>query len=275
MQRGRPWVWAMTLLWAIPLCVGCGVQREHLMEGRDGADVPASESAQASYDDDAGPWPQKERAPSPSPPSPPARSPMGAKADTSADAPRQPEPESSSAVSRPLLIYSAHVHLAVFETQKTLAAARQLVAQSGGYLVQQSDRRITFRVPAARFEETLESALALGDVVHREIKAEDVTAEFFDIETRLGTLEATRARLEQLMARAADVEEALAVERELGRVIGEIEQLKGRLKLLRELHAFSTITLELQPRVVETLDTSVRLPFPWLRSLGLGELLSL
>lgn len=56
-----------------------------------------------------------------------------------------------------------------------------------------------------------------------------------------------RERLEELLKKAAKVEEALAVERELERVAGELERIKGRLKLLRELVTFSTITVEFQP----------------------------
>jgi hypothetical protein len=117
--------------------------------------------------------------------------------------------------------------------------------------------------------------LKLGDLLHREVTARDVTEEFFDTQVRLQNLEAVRARFEELLKRAQKVEEALAVERELERVAGQIEQLKGRLKLLKELVAFSTITVEFQPRAVDQVQSIVRLPFPWLQQLGLSELLRL
>jgi hypothetical protein len=174
-----------------------------------------------------------------------------------------------------LLIYTATVHIAVFETQKALAAAEQLAKTSKGYLVRRADQSITFRVPAEKFQTVFDAVLELGDVLHRQVEARDVTEEFYDVQTRTRTLEAMRDRLEQLLQQAKNVKEALAVERELGRVVEAIERSKGRLKLLRELIAFSTITIEFQPRQVESIESSVKLPFPWLNRLGLGHLLAL
>ena len=175
----------------------------------------------------------------------------------------------------PMLIYTARLHLAVFEAKKAMDAAEKLARDSGGYLVRRNDRTITFRVPAGKFQGTLADVIKLGDVLHREVTARDVTEEFFDVQVRLQNLEAVRARFEELLKRANKVEEALAVERELERVAGQIEQLKGRLKLLKELVAFSTITVEFQPRATDQVESVVRLPFPWLQHLGLGELLRL
>ncbi len=176
----------------------------------------------------------------------------------------------------PLLIYTAEVHLAVFEADKAVRAAEALMKSFDGYLVQRSQRSITFRVPAEKFQSVLDAVLELGDVLHEDVKARDVTDEFHDVGTRLQTLESLRARLADLLDRTQKVEEALAVERELGRIISQIEQLKGRLKLMRELVAFSTVTLNFQPREVErTVESKFSLPFPWLRTLGLGPLLAL
>jgi hypothetical protein len=179
------------------------------------------------------------------------------------------------ALAGPLLIYSAHVHLAVFEAAQAIDRAERLAKEAGGYLVRRDDRTITVRVPAAGFHGALDGMLTLGDVLHRNVSVRDVTEEFYDVQIRIRNAELVRERLEQLLARAQRVEEALAVERELERVAGEVERLKGRLKLLSELLAFSTITLEFQPRATENVERSVNLPFPWLQQLGLGQLLSL
>jgi hypothetical protein len=178
-------------------------------------------------------------------------------------------------IAGPLLIYTATVHLAVFETKKSMDAAEKLARESGGYLVRRDDRTITFRVPSNKFQGTFDEVLKLGDVLHRDVNVRDVTEEFFDLQIRVRNLEAMRDRLEDLLKRAQKVEEALAVERELERVAGEIERLKGRLKLLKELIAFSTITIQFQPRATDHVDSSVTLPFPWLSGLGLADLLRL
>ncbi len=180
-----------------------------------------------------------------------------------------------SAGKAPLLIYSATLTLAVFGVELALDAVERLARERRGYLVRRSDASITIRVPAEAFQEALDGVGALGDELHRDVSARDVTEEFADLLIRLRNSEVVRQRLEVLLARAAKVEEALAVERELERVTQDIEQLKGKLKLLGELVRFSTITVNFQPLPVEMLTRDRPLPFPWLERLGLSHLLSL
>jgi hypothetical protein len=212
-------------------------------------------------------------------PAPPARAPGGLPANQLA-APSPPAGPTSASIARaenraPLLIYAATLNMAVFGVEAALDAVEKLARDRKGYLVRRADTAITIRVPAAVFDETLNGVGSLGDELHREVVARDVTEEYADLEVRLKNAEAVRQRLETLLAKASNVEDALAVERELGRVAESIEQLKGRMKLLGELVAFSTITVNFQARSGEPLKRETPLPFEWLRELGLSNLLSL
>jgi hypothetical protein len=52
--------------------------------------------------------------------------------------------------------------------------------------------------------------------------------------------------------------------------------MKGRIRWLADRVSFSTITIHFQPRATETLNTDpFRLPFQWLDTLGLSNLLAL
>ena len=175
----------------------------------------------------------------------------------------------------PLLVYSAGVTMAVYGLDAALHAVEELARARRGYLVRRDDTSITIRVPAAVFEETLSGLGKLGDELHREVNVEDVTEQYADLEIRLRNAEVVRQRLESLLAKASSVEDALAVERELARVTGVIEQLKGKRKLMSELVAFSTISVSFQARGVEHLNAQPPLPFDWLQELGLSNLLSL
>ncbi|HMJ13514.1 MAG TPA: DUF4349 domain-containing protein [Polyangiaceae bacterium] len=285
MPRGR--VWLTCLGWLVLIwCTGCaGAKQSEAAAARAPGAAPMPQAAYggeaALYADDA----QEEVAadsdrrtaqapaagvPGRAPPvAPPASGNEGTAASGSLPA-RDPK-----TLAAPLLIYSANLQLAVFEAPQALDRAEQLAKEAGGYLVRRDDRTIVVRVPAAGFHGLLDRMLGLGDVLHRNVSVRDVTEEFYDLQIRIRNAELVRERLEQLLQRAQKVEEALAVERELERVAGEVERLKGRMKLLSELLAFSTITLEFQPRAVQHVESSVNLPFPWLQQLGLGPLLSL
>jgi hypothetical protein len=175
----------------------------------------------------------------------------------------------------PLLIYRATLTMAVFETRKSMDAIEQFAKKSGGYLVARNDLTITVRVPAPRFDAALNQIAKEGDELHRQVDVTDVTEQYNDLSIELKNAEAVRERLVALLEKAQKVEEALAVEAELARLTDKIERIKGKLKLFNELIAFSTVTVQFQPRPVEKINSNVTLPFPWLKQLGLPELLSL
>ncbi len=176
----------------------------------------------------------------------------------------------------PMLIYKANLQIAAFEIEKTLDEIEKKARELGGYLVTRTDQRVlTVRVPARHFNAALRDVQALGDVLRRNVQVDDVTDEYFDIEVRLKNALAMRDRLEQLLAKAKNVSESLVVEQELSRVAGDIERLRGRLRLMGELAAYSTITVQVTqvaPRRTDTVS-GFQLPFPWLNELGLRDLM--
>ena len=206
-----------------------------------------------------------------------ANGPAPPPSSTPATPPQTPPPPAEEAVVqvKPLLIYTATFNLAVFETVAAIDAIEEMARKRGGYLVRRADNFIIVRVPAPQFHDAVSDVGGLGDVLHREITVQDVTAEFRDLELRLRNLHAVRDRVEKLLAQSKNVGEALEVERELERITTAIEQMKGRLKYLAELVAFSTLQVNFQPRPVDQVSSEVKLPFHWLDDLGLPRLLEL
>ena len=66
--------------------------------------------------------------------------------------------------------------------------------------------------------------------------------------SRLTNLEATAARIRELLKDAKDVDEALQVNLKLSEVESEIEQIKGRMQYLKDRSAFSTMVVTLNPQ---------------------------
>jgi hypothetical protein len=111
-------------------------------------------------------------------------------------------------------------------------------------------------------------------VLHRDVQAEDVTDAFVDTEIRIKNARAMQVRLKTLLDKSS-VKEALEIEKELRRVTEELELLEGRLKLLKDKIAYSSITVSFEARGSAIQATRIKLPFPWLGRLGLPSLLSL
>lgn len=171
------------------------------------------------------------------------------------------------------LVYTARLTLAVFQVEAALGKVEGIAREVGGYLSARADREITIRVPRASFDASIRRIEATGDVLHRDIQAQDVTDEYFDLEVRLKNARVMRDRLVQLLAKAT-VKDAIEIEKELGHVTEEIERFEGRLKLLADKVSFSTITVSLQPVDTSPVAQQAPLPFPWLQELGLAHLLS-
>lgn len=208
----------------------------------------------------------------------PARA-QGAVAQGVPVAPATPTPQVATDATAPsggpMLVYTGTFHVAVYQVHESMdsmvAAAREL----GGFIATQGDDVLVFRVPAGRFDEAVAKIEQAGQVVHREVRAEDVGEEFRDVGIRIRNLEAMRQRVEAMLAQAANVEQALQVERELVRITEELERLKGRQRFLADRVAFATLTVLFRPRGNEAVgqEDVPSLPFPWLDRLGLGPLL--
>ncbi len=175
-----------------------------------------------------------------------------------------------------VVIYTAELTLAVFEVQKSIEEVAAIAKRQGGFLAKRDDQSITVRVPSTHFDQTVKDLEAVGDVLHRNVTAEDVSEEFHDLQIQLRNLMAMRERLVALLAKASKVEEAIAVEKELGRVAGEIDRIQGRMKFLEDRARMSTITVRLSPRAPSTIDKGpFQVPLPWLQDLGIERLIHL
>lgn len=194
---------------------------------------------------------------------------------TTPSTPSTPTTTDARDTSGPLLIYTATLTMAVFEVRATQTSLIERARSFGGVLAIQTDDRLVLRVPAERFDEFLAGVGELGDVLHRDIQALDVGEEFRDVAIRIRNLDVTRQRVEALLAQAANVEQALAVQRELERITTELEALRGRQRFLADRVSLSTITFAFQPMPREAIEQPeiFRLPFRWLDALGLPALL--
>jgi hypothetical protein len=264
---------------------GGGAQEIQVSASRDSSDVKASASPAsggsaaatspgfAAHDAKQPGTPRPE--PGPTSPRP------DSDADGAVDVRDKAPPDPSGPISKDaphettMLIYTAHVTMAVYQVEPGLASVEKIARELGGYLSTRGDTEITVRIPRARFDEAIRRVGLTGDVLHKELSAEDVTDAFVDLEIRLKNARDMRDRLAELLKRA-DVKAALEIEKELGRITGEIELMEGKLKVLRDRIAYSTITVTFQGRGAGALrDMPLRLPFPWLSELGLPRLLSL
>ena len=131
-----------------------------------------------------------------------------------------PEPSQTQAPKQARqLIYEATLSLAVRDPDANLRRAETLAQSVGGWVEKVEGLTITMRVPAAALQKTMADIESWGRVLLRDYVSTDVTAQVYDLETRIAVLRQTHAQLLQLLSRSVNVEEALAVRERLDKPI--------------------------------------------------------
>ncbi|MBN2309006.1 MAG: DUF4349 domain-containing protein [Candidatus Hydrogenedentes bacterium] len=155
------------------------------------------------------------------------------------------------------LIKNAAIAIEVEDARAACQALMTAVEGAGGYVGELSEtvnvlgqRTVTLqiRVPADRFEQTMLDLDALGKVMNRQVRTEDVTEEFVDTEAKLRNLKRTEERVLDHLNRTGDLEDIVLIEKELSRYREEIERFEGRLRFLEHRVSFSTIHVSLKEK---------------------------
>lgn len=167
------------------------------------------------------------------------------------------------------VIYTAVLVLSVFDIDAVAELLEGMPLRYGGWIESRYDYQITLRIRAERLFEAMDQLAELGLVLDKSLLAEDVTAQYIDLESRIRVLEQIVARLEALLAKATTVEEALQIRVELDRMRLELESARVRMRALSESIDFSTLTVVLTPRGPEQLLPSSNDPFPWVNEMGI------
>jgi hypothetical protein len=151
------------------------------------------------------------------------------------------------------------------ESQQKIAAIAQ--AQNGFVIESQQSNsdvdavvndnsQIVVRVPADRFTVAVAEIRSAGRVLSENIKGQDVTEEFVDIEARLKAKLALELQFMEIMKQADSVEDALSVQKELAEVRSEIEKIEGRKRFLESQSGYSTIRVRLQTPAMFTANST-------------------
>ncbi len=151
-----------------------------------------------------------------------------------------------------LIIKTGTITLQVAGVDKAISSAATAIDALGGYVSgsqrsgsgEGAEAVITFRVPAARWDEAMNAARGLAiEVLAEDSSTEDVTSQVVDLAARIRNLQATEAALQSIMDRATVIKDVLAVQAELTTVRGQIEQRTAEKAHLEAQAAYSTLTL--------------------------------
>jgi len=150
-----------------------------------------------------------------------------------------------------MIISTADLDVKVKNLSQSIESIRKLAKLAGGYVnsssldnnAKSSTGSIAIRIPVKNYGSAIEEIAKLGVLTKKDESAEDVTEEYIDVDSRLRNVRREESAYLNVLTSARRVTDILAVERELSRVRGEIEQAEGRIKYLRNQSELATITI--------------------------------
>jgi hypothetical protein len=173
------------------------------------------------------------------------------------------------------VVYTGWFTLDVYEIRKAQKALVALVDSMGGYMQETSGNVVIVRLPAEKFaliEPELKKLGRLDDTLTR-IQSTDITARFVDTELRLTTKKKYLQTLTKMLEQAGTLKDKLEVQKEIARMIEEIESLEGALRLMKQQVALATVTVTFRLAHSGPKRT-FRLPWGWLDILGIENLIN-
>jgi hypothetical protein len=156
------------------------------------------------------------------------------------------------------IVYEADLTVVVRDVGSAEKELLALVKELGGYIAEATVNRAQgerlsgqwrLRIPVDKFNEFLDDVSQLGITENRRQTAQDVTEQFVDLEAQIANKKQLEERILGLLEKSTDkISEVIAVEQQLGRIRGEIEQMEGRLKYLKNRTDMTTVSIALREK---------------------------
>jgi Domain of unknown function (DUF4349) len=153
------------------------------------------------------------------------------------------------------LVRNANLDLEVRSFDEALRNITTFAKDAGGYVATNSSQKqengklrgdIVVKVLPENLDDFLGKLRGLGELKNQTLMTQDVSKQFLDIDARLRNAHVLEQRLvEMLEKNSGKVSDLLEVEKELGRVREQIEQMEGEIKFMDSQVQFATVTIRL------------------------------
>ncbi|MEA2006863.1 MAG: DUF4349 domain-containing protein [Patescibacteria group bacterium] len=157
------------------------------------------------------------------------------------------------------VIKNGNLILKVESTEQSAQKISEFVKSFGGEVFStnfyektkgQKSGSITVKVPVEKFNEALSQIKTVATQVFSEsTTGRDVTEQYSDLQAQLKNKRAEEESFVKILDRAGEIEDVLAVIKQISRVRGEIERLEGRIRFMDSQTDMSTITISLSEDV--------------------------
>src|SRR5438552_4437456 len=159
------------------------------------------------------------------------------------------------------LIRNATVDLEIVSFDQAVQKITGFASEEKGYVATTSSEKqengklkgeIVVKVLPENLDRFVQKIRGLGELKNQTLGTEDITKSYFDTEARLKNARVMESRLVEMLKRKSDdINDLLQVEKELGRVREQIEQMQGELKFWDSQVQLATVTISLAEKDME------------------------
>lgn len=147
-------------------------------------------------------------------------------------------------------------------------AVKKQISENGGYVESSNIKggeslsnnyrsartaKYVIRIPADKLDVFLQNTEVLLNITASTETTTDVTLDYYDIQSRLETLESKKTALEAMLEKAMTLDEILMIQDNLYNVIADIEAYQSKLNLYDNKVNYSTVDLE----IIEVVEYTV------------------
>ena len=180
------------------------------------------------------------------------------------EGPAEPDPATQSGKpdANRKLVRNAQVELEVLKFDEAVQRITVFATEDRGYVATSSSQKqangklqgqVVVKVLPEHLDRFLLKLRSLGELKNQSLGTEDVTKQYFDTDSRLNSARVMEQRLiDILKTKSNKVADLLEVEKELGRVRGQIEEMQGALKYMDAQVQFATVTVTLAEKDMNT-----------------------
>lgn len=154
-------------------------------------------------------------------------------------------------------------------------AADAIVASAtlvNGYFIEKASNGVKLKVPADKVKHIIDTASKQGQLIQRKIVRRDLARKLLKKRAALKAKQSVRSQYETILLQA-DVKGLLYVEKELLKLVSEIEILKGAIRFFEHRIRFAEIKVSFQYENRAAPVATGKSSFAWLNTINLKDLL--
>ncbi len=150
------------------------------------------------------------------------------------------------------VITTGNIYFKSESIEQDYALVKQLLPQFRAYIQSENQSRnanridysLTIKVPQELYDSLFEAIVSMDVFVEsKSSNLQDVTEQYYDLETRIKNKKALEGRYLELLEKTKTITDILSIEQNLNNVRTEIERLEGQFKYLNNQVQYSTIYL--------------------------------